>query len=244
MIGRSLYCKFTKGSLRETLCVLLALLFGLPAYAQHAKRELAVSIASAGQYPIATKGDARSGFFREPFIFNLRYQVATDYITSASLFIESLAETRERRDLWSDDPSSTTGAYNADISEHLTMTLVGVEAARTLVRTGDFRLALTLAAGYGLGSATAEVQPVTGTGPKRTFESCDIWHGVYLAGSFRGRYTIYQSDTYDIGITASLRTWGFPTIGSFGDCVTSYNGPAFTSLFEIGYLAGLSIGFL
>ena len=122
------------------------------------------------------------------------------------------------------------------------MTLLGIEAARTLLRFGDFRLELTLGAGYGLGSASADVRKIT-TGERKSFESCDIWHGVYLAGSLRGSYIIYQQEKYDIGLTASFRTWGFPTIGSFGDCKTSYNGPNFTALYEIGYLAGVSVGF-
>lgn len=213
------------------------------ARAQHAKREVALSFAAAGQFPIGTTGDERSGFWREPLILNLRFQVATNYITSASLFLERIGETRTRTDIWSDAPNaSLPPPYNASITEQLTMTLFGLEGARTLVRSGDFRLAVAVAAGYGLGSAKADVERLT-TGEKKSFESCDIWHGVYLGLSLRGRYTIYQEDDYDIGLTASVRTWGFPTIGPFGDCISSYNGPDFRALYEIGYLAGISIGF-
>ena len=211
--------------------------------AQHAKREVALSFAAAGQLPIGVTGDERSGFWREPLILNLRFQVATDYVTSASLFLERIGETRTRTDLWSDAPnSSQPPPYNAEIAEQLTMTFFGVEGARTLVRSGDFRLAAAVGAGYGLGSAKADVVRLT-SGEKKSFESCDLWHGVFLSLSLRGRYTIYQGEDYDVGLTGSVRTWGFPTIGPFGDCITSYNGPDFRALYEIGYLAGISIGF-
>jgi hypothetical protein len=234
---------FQGSHLRETLSVLVVLLFSITAYSQHSKREFAVSFAAAGQHPIAITGDDRSGFWRKPIILNLRYQVATDYVTSASLFLEYIGETRTRRDLWSDSPNALDPPpYNADITESLSMTVLGLQGARTLLRFGDFRLAFTLGAGYGLGSASADVRKIA-TGQTKSFESCDIWHGVYLAGSLRTSYTVYQAEKYDIGLTASLRTWGFTTIGSFGDCLTSYNGPNFTALYEIGYLAGVSIGF-
>jgi hypothetical protein len=227
----------------RTFLICICMLCACLTYAQHAKREFAVSVAVAGQRPIAVTGDGRAGFWTKPFIFNLRFQVATDYITSASLFLEHVGETRQRRDLWSDAPNTTSPPpYNADISERLSMTVFGVEAARTLLRFGDLRLAITLGAGYGLGSASADVRRIT-TEETKSFESCDIWHGVYLGASLRGRYTIYQHERYDIGLTASFRTWGFTTIGPFGDCKTSYNGPAFTALYEIGYLAGVSVGF-
>jgi len=235
--------KTSELSILQTFLVGLCILGTCSGYAQHAKREFAVSFATGGQSPIAVTGDDRSGFWRKPFIFNLRFQVATDYVTSASLFFEHIGETRIRTDLWSDAPNTTSPPpYNADISERLSMTLFGVEAARTLLRFEDFRIAFTIGAGYGLGSASADVRRIT-TGETKSFESCDIWHGVYLAGSLRGRYTVYQGAQYDIGLTASFRTWGFPTIGPFGDCRTSYNGPDFRALYEIGYLAGVSVGF-
>jgi hypothetical protein len=212
-------------------------------YSQHAKREASFSFAVGGQSPLVVSGDDRSGFWRDPVILNLRLQVATDYIMSASIFLEHMSEGRNRSGLWSDSPNtSDPPPYNAEITEHLQMTLFGVEAARTLIRTGDLRFAFTVGLGYGLGSARADVRRIT-TNERKPFESCDTWHGLYLNSSIRARYTIYQGENYDIGVTASLRGWGFPMIGSFGECRTSYNGPDFNAIYEIGYLAGVAVGF-
>lgn len=212
-------------------------------FAQHAKREVALSFAIAGQKPFITNGDERSGFWREPLILNLRYQVATDYIMSVSVFLEHINEERNRVDLWNDQPNtSVTPAYNAEINERLTMTLFGVEGARTLLRFDDFRLALTLGLGYGLGGASADARNIA-TDERKSFESSDVWQGLYLNSSLRGRYTVYQGEHYDVGVAASFRVWGFPAIGPFGDSRTSYNGPAIEGVYEVGYLVGVSLGF-
>jgi hypothetical protein len=199
--------------------------------------------AIGGQLPITKDASVTSGFWGAPSMFNARFQVATDYITSASVFIEYITEGRERTDLWSDQPhTNDPPPYNSIIREELSMTVLGIEGSRTLLRFGDLRIAATVGAGYGLGTATAEVTKLS-TGQKKQFESCDFWHGLYINASLRPRYTIYHEDRFDIGLTAAVRAWGFPTIGPFGDCVTSYNGPALTARYEIGYLAGVSVGF-
>src|SRR5579864_9194291 len=52
--------------------------------AQHTNHEIAFSFAYAGQSPFITSND-ESGFFRQPVIWNLRYQVVTNYVQSISV---------------------------------------------------------------------------------------------------------------------------------------------------------------
>ena len=172
---------------------------------------------------------------------NLRYQVATNYVQSLAVVLESISEKRSRIGLWNDFPNLANGAYTADIAERLTMTTLGIEGIRTLIRTDEFRLGIGVSLGYGFGGATATVKNLT-TNTEKTFESCDTWNGFLISTFVRGRFTVYTSNSLDIGVTGSARVWGFPSISPLTDCQSSYNGPSLRSIFEIGYLAGLSLG--
>ena len=121
------------------------------------------------------------------------------------------------------------------------MTTLGLEGIRTLIRTDEFRLGIGISLGYGFGGATATVKKIT-DGSQQTFESCDTWNGFLVSTFIRARATVYTSSSLDIGITGSARLWGFPSISPLSECMTMYNGPALRSVFEIGYLAGVSVG--
>ncbi|MDP4219356.1 MAG: hypothetical protein Q8896_02880 [Bacteroidota bacterium] len=218
-----------------------ALSIAAPVLAQHTAHEIGFSFAYAGQAPFVTSGDDQSSFFRQPLILNLRYQVATNYVQSLSVVLERISEERSRLGLWNDVPNSVNGAYNADIAERLTMTTLGLEGLRTLIRTDIFRLGVGIGLGYGFGGATASVRKIT-DGSQQTFESCDSWNGFLISVFARGRVTVYSTNSLDVGITLTSRLWGFPTISPLTDCQSSYNGPSLRSVFEIGYLAGVSVG--
>jgi hypothetical protein len=211
-------------------------------YAQHTSHEIGVSFAYGGQVPFITSGNDPTGFFRKPIIFNVRYQVATNYLQSLAIVLENIGEERNRTGLWSDIPNSASGGYNANISERLTMTTLGLEGIRTLLRTDEFRLGIGISLGYGFGGATALVRKIA-DGSEQTFESCDSWNGLLVSIFTRGRYTVFMNSSMDIGVTGSVRIWGFPSISPLSDCQSSYNGPQLRSVFEAGYLAGISVGF-
>lgn len=221
-------------------CLVLILL-PVTVYSQHTVREIGFSFAYAGQVPFASSGNDESKFFRQPLILNLRYQVATNYVQSLAVVLESISEKRIRTGLWNDFPNLANGVYNANIAERLTMTTLGIEGIRTLIRTDEFRLGIGVSLGYGFGGATATVKNLT-TNTEKTFESCDTWNAFLISTFVRGRFTVYTSNSLDIGVTGSARVWGFPSISPLTDCQSSYNGPSLRSIFEIGYLAGLSIG--
>jgi hypothetical protein len=211
------------------------------AKAQHTIYEIGFSFAYAGQAPFVSSGNDEPRFFRQPLIWNLRYQVATNFVQSLSVVLERITEARAYSSLWNDVPNSSTVPYNADISERLSMTTLGFEGIRTLIRTDEFRLGIGISLGYGFGGATATVKKLT-DGSQKTFESCDIWNGFLVSTFVRGRVTVYSNSSLDIGITGSFRVWGFPSISPLSQCMDSYNGPSLRSVFEIGYLAGVSVG--
>lgn len=222
--------------------ILLALFLATDSSAQHTKRDIAVQFAYGGQVPVMTAEGNVQGFYKVPIIFNLHYQVATDYLNALSMTIEHVNEERTRQGLWNDVPGSNSKDYNANISERLYITTLGLEGILTLFSDGTFRIGAGLGVAYGLGGAVATVENIAADKTK-VFESCDTWNGFEVSAFTRARYTVYRSDDIDIGITGTLRLWGFPYIGPLSDCQSSYNGPAFRSLIEFGYLAGVSFGF-
>ena len=208
---------------------------------QHTSREIGFSIAYAGQAPFVSSGNDQTNFFREPLIWNLRYQVATNFVQSLSVVLERVTEERSHEGLWNDFPNTSSQPYDANIAERLSMTTLGLEGIRTLIRTDEFRIGIGISLGYGFGGATAMVIKIV-DGSQKTFESCDIWNGLLASVFVRGRYTVYSNNSIDVGLTGSIRIWGFPSISPLSECMTMYNGPDLRSVFEIGYLAGISVG--
>ena len=210
-------------------------------HAQHTNREIGFSFAYAGQAPLFSSNNDQVGFFRQPLIMNLRYQIATNYVQSLAIVLEYVNEQRTHTGLWNDIPSSSTGAYNAEIAERLYMTTLGLEGSRTFIRTDQFRFSVGISLGYGLGGATATVKKIA-DGTQQTFDSEDTWNGLFISTFLRGRITVYTNNSLDIGITGSIRLWGFPSIGPLTVSQSTYNGPVLRSIFEVGYLAGVSVG--
>lgn len=210
--------------------------------AQHTKHDISLQFAYGGQIPIMTAEGNIQGFYKLPITFNARYQVATDYLNALSFTVEHTSEERSHQGLWNDMPGSNANTYNANISERLYITTIGLEGILTLVSDGTFRLGSGLGIAYGLGGATATVKNLTDDKLK-VFESCDTWNGFQVSAFTRARYTLYRNDDIDLGISGTLRLWGFPYIGPLSDCQSSYNGPTFRSLISVGYLLGLSFGF-
>ncbi len=217
------------------------LLFICSAYAQHTNHEIGFSFAYAGQTPLISSNNDQMRFFSEPLILNLRYQVATNYLQSLALVLENVSEQRTRTGLWNDIPNSSTGEYNASIAERLYMTTLGLEGIRTFLRSDAFRLGIGISLGYGFGGSTATVKKLT-DGTLKTFESDDVWNGFFVSTFIRGRITIYTNNLLDIAVTGSIRLWGFPSIGPLTVSKSTYNGPVLRSIFELGYVAGISVG--
>jgi hypothetical protein len=222
--------------------ILLSLFWGASGDAQHTKRDIAVQFAYGGQIPVVTAEGNVQGFYKVPIILNLRYQVATDYLNALSMTIEHISEERTRAGLWNDVPGSNSKDYNANISERLYITTLGLEGILTLFSDGRFRIGAGLGVAYGLGGAIATIENIAADKTK-VFESCDTWNGFEVSAFTRARYTLYRNDDIVVGLSATLRIWGFPYIGPLSDCQSSYNGPTFRSLIEFGYLAGISVGF-
>lgn len=219
----------------------MAMTFAVSAKAQHTVHEIGLSFAYAGQAPFVSSGNEQTNFFRQPLVLNLRYQVATNYVQSLAVVLERVSEQRSRTGLWNDFPNSSSGVYTADIAERLAMTTLGLEGIRTFIRTDEFRLGIGIGLGYGFGGASATIKKLT-DGSQQTFESCNTWSGFLVSTFLRGRFTVFTNNSIDIGITGSMRLWGFPSISPLTDCKSMYNGPMLRSVFEIGYLAGLSVG--
>jgi hypothetical protein len=227
-------------SLTRTLfCAVLFLFLYHPALAQHTPREIGISFAYAGQSPFISSGNDNPQFFTKPLIWNIRYQVATNYVQSLSVVLEGVSEQRSYQGVWIFDPVDPK--YNAAVAERLTITTLGLEGIKTVIRTDLFRLGIGISLGYGFGGATAIVKKVT-TGSRQTFESSDIWNGLLVSAFTRARLSVYTNNVIDIGITGTFRIWGFPTIAPLTESQSSYNGPSLRSVMEIGYLAGVSVG--
>src|SRR5476649_2189198 len=111
------------GVLRRTNVLLaMTFLFNGSLRAQHTNHEIGFSFAYAGQAPFVASGNDQTNFFRQPLIWNLRYQVATNFVQSLSVVLEGVSEERAHSGLWNDVPNSSSIPYNADIAERLSMT--------------------------------------------------------------------------------------------------------------------------
>ncbi|MEI8134942.1 MAG: hypothetical protein WCH46_07675 [bacterium] len=225
-------------------CIALFLLFVSveDVGAQHTKHEIGLSLACGGQIPLVSSGNNSPEFFRKPLIWEIRYQASTDFVQAISIVAQHVTELRNRKALWNDVPNALSGAYDAEINERLSITTLGIEGNRTIVRAGDFRLGVGVGLGYGFGGATANVRRLPGS-DVQTVTSCDTWNGFLISSLLRARYSLYISDGLDIGLTGTARIWGFPSISPLTDCQSSYNGPTLRSVIEAGYLIGISVGF-
>ena len=214
------------------------MLWSVVVHAQHTPREIGFSFAVGGQGKLEKQSLENRGFFQKSFIWNLRYQISTTGIQNLSFFAEGVSETREYDDLADINGEAVTTHHAVAVAQ----TTFGIETMRNVVSTGGFRLGIGLGLGLGYGSPAREITILT-TGETRSESSASPWLSFLLTAGTRARYTLYRKDDLDIGISASIRYWGFPAIGPSGDHGSKYNGPDFRTLHHIGYLAGISVGF-
>jgi hypothetical protein len=210
-------------------------------YAQHTKYDISASFAYSGQDPFITSGSTR--FFSKPTIWDLKYQLATTFVQSISLVLEHIGEVRSRQGIWypAGDPVDPNSAYNALISESLSMTSLYLEMARTVFRTDIFRIAVGADLGYGLGSTGADVDRQSDH-TRTHYDGNSPWSSFFLGAFIRARLTIVDNNNLDIGLTVTGRYWGMPTLGPISASPGTYNGPNVTNVHELGYLAGISVG--
>jgi hypothetical protein len=206
--------------------------------AQHTASEIGVSFAKSGQGKLEKRSLENRGFFQDAFIYHLRAQVSTNGIQNFSVFLEGVSETREYDALEDSKDQPVTTHQKVSVAQ----TTIGIETMRTLISTGGFRVGVGLGLGLGLGTPEREMT-ILATRETRVEESASPWLSLLLTATARGRYTVYRQDNLDVGITLAARYWGFPAIGPSSDNVTGYNGPDFRTLHQVGYLAGVSVGF-
>ena len=227
----------------------MLLLMPLVAVGQNMPHEAGVWCSVGGQVSLIPNDNSNRGFFGNPTIEHGYYSFESNGVQSFSLFVEHIEETRpwlaDRNGpvTWS-NPTLNNGSNNfpAQVSENLHITTIGLETVRTFISESGFRLGGGLGLGFGLGGATANVQNES-TGTAETHSSAIEWDGLELMASVRLRYSLYISGNFDIGLLLQGRYWGFPIIGPLGDGGGSYNGPALRVLSEVGYLAGVAVGF-
>ncbi|HYM20574.1 MAG TPA: hypothetical protein VEW28_06180 [Candidatus Kapabacteria bacterium] len=223
---------------RRLVGITMLFVTSISSYAQHTKYDFSASFAYGGQDPFITSGSAR--YFSKPTIWNIRCQVATNFVQSVSIVLEHAVETRSREGLWNLG-TTLSSAYNANISESLSMTSLYVEMIRTIVRTDIFRIGIGADLGYGFGGATANVKRINDHSTT-SYDNDSPWTSFFLGALIRARLTIVDTDDLDIGLTATGRYWALPTLGPISHSAGVYNGPDIASTHEIGYLAGVSVG--
>lgn len=210
-------------------------------FGQQTRYEFGASFAIGGQHPFIADGDA--AFFAKPTIWNLRAQLGTNYIQSISIVLERVYQTADRVGYWSasGNINDASNLYSATISEHLAMTAVYAEANRTILRTDNFRIGIGMDFGYALGGADAIVEN-SATHATKSYDGDAPWTSFYIGLFARARFTVYESEKLDIGLTATARYWAMPTLGPVATAANDYNGPNVRAIHEIGYLAGISVG--
>ncbi len=222
---------------------LFVLAWHSPLAAQNMPHEVGIWFASNGQLPLITADNTNRGFFTDPTIAHGYYSFESNGVQSLSFFVEHISESRSWSGTWT-NPTLNNGSNNfpATVSENLQLTTIGLETVRTFISEDGFRCGAGLGLGYGLGGASAQVLDKA-TGGTESHYSATAWNGLELAASLRVRYSVYVSGNLDVGLLAMGRYWGFPLIGPLGNSGAAYNGPALRVLSELGYLAGVAVGF-
>jgi hypothetical protein len=205
--------------------------------------EAGLYVAFGGQKALVKVSDANRGFYTNPAIEHAFYSFTTNGIQSLSVFAEHVSETRPWHGLWSNPTNAgISHTFIADVDESLQMTTIGLETVRTLISESDFRFGAGLGVAYGLGGASADVRD-SATHTLAHYASHAAWNALMLEFMLRAKYTISMVDKKEIALVAEARYWGFPAMGPIGEAGSSYNGPGLRALSELGYLAGVSIGF-
>jgi hypothetical protein len=197
--------------------------------------------AANGQKPLIAPNDINRGFFTNPTLEHLYYTLATNGVQALSLFAEHVDETQSWQGTWTNFLFNRQRSFPASVDENLNMTTLGLETVRNFISASGFRFGIGLGIGYGLGGASASVRDSTGTSTQ--YSSATIWDAVLITAFARIRYSILVTPAYDVGIMLMGRYWSFPAIGPVGTGGEAYNGPQLRAISELGYMAGIAIGF-
>ncbi|GEM_PF-2265668 len=212
------------------------------AVAQNMPHEAGFWLAVNGQMPLGSSDNINRGFFTNPTIEHLYYSFESNGVQSLAIFAEHVGETREWSGMWTNQGfNGSSHSFPATVNESLEMTTIGLETVRTLISENGFRLAGGLGLGYGLGDASAEVRDTSGN--VSNFSSAAVWDALLISVFIRAKYAIVVTPKYEISLMLEGRYWGFPAIGPVSSGGTAYNGPGLRAVNELGYLAGISIGF-
>ncbi len=209
--------------------------------AQNMPREIGFWLAVNGQKPLIAPNDINRGFFTNPTIEHLYYSFASNGVQSASLFVEHLSETRDWSGMWANYGLGSK-PFPASVQESLGMTTIGFETLRNFISEGGFRFGAGLGVGYGLGGANANVRDST-TGAQTNYSSATLWDALLISVFVRARYSVYVTDSYEVAIMLMGRYWSFPAIGPIAPGGEAYNGPGLRAISELGYMAGIAVGF-
>ncbi len=212
------------------------------ANAQNMPHEIGFWFAENGQKPLISTNDVNRGFFTNPTIEHLYYSFATSGVQSVSVFVEHVNETRNWNGMWATYAIGKNPNYPASVQESFSMTSVGIETLRNFISEGGFRFGAGLGVGFGLGGTSANVRDTT-TDVWTSYSSATTWDALLFSAVVRARYSVYQSDSYEIALELMGRYWSFPLVGPTGEGGNAYNGPGLRAISEIGYMAGVAVGF-
>jgi hypothetical protein len=212
------------------------------ARAQNMPHEVGFWGAHQGQARLEAASEANRGFFQNVDIGHLYYSFVSNGVQSLAVFVESFGERRDREGVWTDiNLGNLPVQYPARMSERIGLTIVGLETSRNVVTLGDLRFGGTLGIGYGFGGTDIDVTKLH-TDSTAHYASAFDWQAFLLSFSLRVRYSVYITGSMDIGIVAGARYWGLPYLGPIATS-TNYNGPDLRNSNNVGYIAGIAVGF-
>ena len=210
--------------------------------AQNMPHEAGFWFAANGQKPLIAPNEMNRGFFTNPTIEHVYYTVATNGVQALSFFAEHVQETRPWRGTWTNVLfNDRQQSFPASVDESLNMTTLGLETVRNFISVSGVRFGAGLGVGYGLGGASASVRDSAGTTTQ--YSSATVWDAFLITVFARIRYSLLVTPTYDLGIMLMGRYWSFPVIGPVSPGGEAYNGPQLRAISELGYKAGIAIGF-
>ena len=210
--------------------------------AQNMPHEVGFWFAENGQKPLIAPDDINRGFFTNPTIEHLYYTVAANGVQALSIFAEHVDEARSWQGIWTNYFfNGKQQSFPASVDEDLNMTTLGLETVRNFISTSGIRFGMGLGIGYGLGGASANVRDSAGAVAQ--YSSATVWDAFLITAFARIRYSLLVTPTYDLGIMLMGRYWSFPAIGPVSPGGEAYNGPQLRAISELGYMAGIAIGF-
>lgn len=204
--------------------------------------EAGLLMAVNGQTPLIKSNDINRGFYTNPTIEHVYYSFLTNGVQSLSIYAEHVNETETWSGTWTNQLlNGGSQNFPATVRESLQLTTIGLETVRTLLSISDFRLGAGVGLGFGLGGADAEVRDTSGS--LASYSSATAWDALMVSFLVRLRYSFRVATDREVSVIGQVRYWGFPAIGPIANGGSQYNGPGVRALSEVGYLAGVSLGF-